>query len=92
MVRPQVRPFALNSPDISAALLVKNQVAMGGVAALTEWLQPRWQKDWHMRTAVKDALEVYDIPLWRLIDETGSVRHLFFLCRLRAHSLRSSYS
>ena len=49
-------------------------------------------KDWHMRTAVKDALEVYDIPLWRLIDETGSVRHLFFLCRLRAHSLRSSYS
>ena len=72
-----MRPFA-SSPERSANTLAKNSVAKGGVAALTKWLQPRWQKDWQIRTAVKDALEVYNFPLSRLVDQTGAVRHLFF--------------
>ena len=76
MIHPQIKP---HKGDLAVSMLTKNAEAKAGVTALTKFLQARWQKEWHIRSAVKEALEMYNFPLWKMIDDTGAVRRLFLL-------------
>ena len=69
----------------------KDPTLKGGVKALSEWLHPIWEKEWKMRTAVRDIMEHCDFSSSFLLDAEGSVSYptLYRCSAADCNSLRS---
>lgn len=59
--------------DIAAALYSKDEATKGGVLALGEWLQRRWEKEWKIRSLIKEVATECNATLDMLLSDKDLV-------------------